>query len=38
MFPSWAAGGHEDIAGGTHNGTKVQVWDCNGQLNQKWHR
>jgi hypothetical protein len=27
----------EDIAGGTHNGTKAQVWDCNGWLNQRWH-
>ena len=26
------------IAGGTHNGTKVQVWDCNTWPNQKWHR
>ena len=26
------------IAGGTHNGTKVQVWNCNGWDNQKWRR
>jgi hypothetical protein len=28
----------EDVAGGTHNGTRAQVWDCNGWDNQRWHR
>jgi hypothetical protein len=27
-----------DISNATHNGTKVQVWDCNGWDNQKWTR
>jgi hypothetical protein len=28
-----------DIAGGTHNGTRAQVWDClAGVDQQKWHR
>ncbi|GGP34643.1 RICIN domain-containing protein [Saccharothrix coeruleofusca] len=25
-----------DVATPTHNGTKVQLWDCNGRDNQKW--
>ncbi|MEU7695581.1 RICIN domain-containing protein, partial [Microbispora hainanensis] len=28
-----------DVSGaGTANGTKVQIWTCNGQNNQKWNR
>jgi streptogrisin C len=23
--------------GGTANGTSLQLWDCNGGVNQKWH-
>ncbi|TWP46969.1 ricin-type beta-trefoil lectin domain protein [Lentzea tibetensis] len=25
-----------DVSSPTHNGTKVQIWDCNGWNNQKW--
>ena len=25
-----------DVSSATHNGTKVQVWDCNGWDNQRW--
>ena len=25
-----------DVSGPTHDGTKVQVWQCNGWLNQTW--
>jgi hypothetical protein len=26
-----------DVTGnGTANGTKVEIWDCNGGANQKW--
>ena len=25
-----------DVAGPTHDGTKVQVWQCNGWKNQSW--
>ena len=25
-----------DVSSPTHNGTKVQIWDCNGWTNQQW--
>ena len=25
-----------DVSSPTHNGTKVQIWNCNGWNNQKW--